>query len=77
MPRLVVPIDDADMQPRRTVELLDLLRTLWHPQVVFLLAGHEDLFFKRLHADCVEALRGSDAGVAAAGRCSAAGSGYG
>ena len=29
--RLVISIDDADMNPRRCVELLDLLRMLWAP----------------------------------------------
>ncbi|WP_147439255.1 hypothetical protein [Corallococcus sp. CA049B] len=46
--RIVIPIDDADMNPRRCVELLELLRTLWHPRVVFLLTGHSDLFLKTL-----------------------------
>ncbi|RKH74177.1 hypothetical protein D7W81_02480 [Corallococcus aberystwythensis] len=46
--RIIIPIDDADMNPRRCVELLELLRTLWHPRVVFLLTGHSDLFLKTL-----------------------------
>jgi hypothetical protein len=46
--RIIIPIDDADMNPTRCVELLDLLRTLWHPKVVFLLTGHSDLFLKTL-----------------------------
>ncbi len=43
-PCLVIPIDDADMNPARCVELLELVRSLWHPRVVFLLTGHTDLF---------------------------------
>lgn len=43
-PCFVIPIDDADMNPERGVELLELLRSLWHPRVVFLLTGDSDLF---------------------------------
>ncbi|MBL9009231.1 MAG: hypothetical protein JNJ46_33535 [Myxococcales bacterium] len=43
-PVFIVPIDDADMNPERGVELLELLRSLWHPRVVFLLTGDADLF---------------------------------
>lgn len=43
-PIFIVPIDDADMNPERGVELLDLLRSLWHPRVVFLLTGDSGLF---------------------------------
>lgn len=42
--RLVVPIDDADMNPQRCVELLEMLRVLWHPRVVFILTGDTELF---------------------------------
>lgn len=48
--RLVVPIDDADMNPQRGVELLETLRMLWHPRVVFLLTGHTELFRATLRA---------------------------
>lgn len=43
-PVFIVPIDDADMNPERGVELLELLRSLWHPRVVFLLTGDAGLF---------------------------------
>lgn len=43
-PIFIVPIDDADMNPERGVELLELLRSLWHPRVVFLLTGDAGLF---------------------------------
>jgi len=43
-PLFIVPIDDADMNPERGVELLELLRSLWHPRVVFLLTGDSGLF---------------------------------
>ena len=46
--RLVISIDDADMNPLRCAELLRLLRLLWHPRVVFMLTGHSDLFHKTL-----------------------------
>lgn len=42
-PCFVIPIDDADMNPERGVELIELLRSLWHPRVVFLLTGDSDL----------------------------------
>lgn len=43
-PVFIVPIDDADMNPERGVELLELLRSLWHPRVIFLLTGNVELF---------------------------------
>lgn len=42
-PCFVIPIDDADMNPERGVELIELLRSLWHPRVVFLMTGDIDL----------------------------------
>jgi len=47
-PLFIIPIDDADMNPQRTVELLALLRTLWHPRVAFLLTGQSELFLSTL-----------------------------
>jgi hypothetical protein len=47
--RFLLPIDDADMNPHRCVELLDLMRSFWHPRLVFLLTGETDLFIKTLH----------------------------
>ncbi len=46
--RFLLPIDDADMNPHRCVELLDLLRSFWHPRLVFLLTGDTELFIKTL-----------------------------
>jgi hypothetical protein len=43
-PLFVISIDDADMNPGRVVEVFELLRTLWHPRVAFLVAGDSDLF---------------------------------
>lgn len=43
-PLFVLAIDDADMNPRRSVELLDMMRMLWHPRVAFVLTGDSDLF---------------------------------
>lgn len=55
-PVFVVPIDDADMNPERGVKLLELLRSLWHPRVVFLLTGDAGLFrtllFNHYKRDC-------------------------
>ncbi|MBZ4422282.1 hypothetical protein [Myxococcus sp. RHSTA-1-4] len=46
--RLVLPIDDVDMNPNRCVEVLELVRFLWHPQLVFMLTGQSHLFVKML-----------------------------
>ena len=43
-PFFIVPIDDADLNPARVVELFGLLRTLWHPRVGYLLTGDSGLF---------------------------------
>lgn len=43
-PCFVIPIDDADMNPDRGIELLELLRSIWHPRVVYLLTGDSKLF---------------------------------
>jgi hypothetical protein len=44
LPLFVLAVDDADMNPRRSVELLDVLRMLWHPRLAFVLTGHSELF---------------------------------
>lgn len=49
-PIWLVPIDDADMNPGRAVELLEMLRSLHHPRVVFLLTGESGLFLDKLRA---------------------------
>jgi hypothetical protein len=49
-PFFVVPIDDADLNPGRVVELFGLLRTLWHPRVGYLLTGDSGLFERVLTA---------------------------
>jgi len=60
-PLWVIPIDDADMNPHLTKQLLYLLRTLWHPRVAYLLTGDGHLFrhLLRVHvlADMAEPLR--------------------
>lgn len=50
--RIVIPIDDVDMNPLRTTDLLDFVRTFWDPQLVFMLSGDSDLILaalKRYH----------------------------
>jgi len=49
-PLFVVAVDDADMNPERAPELLDLIRILWHPRFAFLLTGHSALFQTTLQA---------------------------
>jgi hypothetical protein len=56
-PLFVISIDDADMNPARSVELLDLVRTLWHPRVAFLLTGHTELFEEALRIQTLGVLR--------------------
>jgi hypothetical protein len=46
--RIVVPIDDIDMNPRRTGELLDFVRTFWDAQLVFVLTGDSNLILAAL-----------------------------
>lgn len=50
-PLFLLPIDDADMNPLRALELLQLLRTLYHPRLSFLLTGDTNLFLAALRAD--------------------------
>ncbi|MCY1015621.1 hypothetical protein [Pyxidicoccus sp. MSG2] len=56
--RLVLPIDDVDMNPNRCVEVLELVRFLWHPQLVFMLTGQSRLFVKMLRVSCHGLMRG-------------------
>ncbi len=49
-PLLVAPIDDADMDPQRAAELLELLRAFFHPRLVFLLTGDTTLFLTSMRA---------------------------
>ncbi len=48
LPLFLLAIDDADMHPDKAVELLDLVRTLWHPRVAFLMTGDRRLFLAKL-----------------------------
>ncbi len=48
VPLFVVSLDDADLNPRSAVELLDLLRALYHPRLAFVLTGSSDLFVTML-----------------------------
>lgn len=45
-PLFVLPVDDADMNSERAEELLEALRMLSHPRLVFLLTGDSDLFYR-------------------------------
>lgn len=65
-PLFVVPIDDADMNPGRARELLDLVRTLWHPRIAFLMTGHSNLFREVLQKELEGKAPSSAADVAAA-----------
>lgn len=43
-PLFLIAVDDADLVPHRSTEVLDLLRMLWHPRIVFLLTADSDQF---------------------------------
>jgi hypothetical protein len=58
-PLFVVGIDDADMSPHRSAELLAVTRVLRHPRLVFILTGDIDLFRSALHAHHLSLLRAS------------------
>ncbi|WP_437897134.1 hypothetical protein [Sorangium sp. So ce124] len=58
-PLFVMGIDDADMNVTKSAELLDIVRTLWHPRVVFLLTGHTELFLAALQLRTEKELSGS------------------
>ncbi|MFY0562425.1 hypothetical protein ACN28E_01170 [Archangium lansingense] len=49
-PLFVIAIDDADMNPQLGLELLELIRTLWHPRVAFVLTGDSRTFLAVLQA---------------------------
>lgn len=57
LPLFIVPIDDADMNPQRSMELIDLLQSLSHPRMAFLLTGHSDMFLSALRAHYLAMLR--------------------
>lgn len=56
-PLFVMAVDDADMDPSRSVELLDTVRMLWHPRVAFVLTGDSELFLQTLTEHCLGELR--------------------
>lgn len=60
-PVFVIFIDDADLNPGRSRDLLDLVRTLWHPRVVFILTGYTQLFLDVIDAGLRKDMPGSPA----------------
>ncbi|WP_437945939.1 hypothetical protein WME98_34380 [Sorangium sp. So ce296] len=50
VPLFIVPIDDSDMNVPRSIELITLLRTIWHPRVAFVLTGFTEMFLLALRA---------------------------
>lgn len=55
-PLIVIPIDDSDMNPEHTYNLLKMFRLLWHPRVAYLLTGHSELFLASLRSHFLGAL---------------------
>jgi hypothetical protein len=66
-PLFLVPIDDADMQPERTLELVEMLRAFKHPNALFLLTGNLELLTAALQNECFGMLRGPLRGSGGAG----------
>lgn len=60
-PFFVITIDDADMNPQRTMEIFELIRVLWHPRVGFLIAGDGGLFVTVLEEHFKRAIEMPDA----------------
>lgn len=56
-PLFVLSIDDADMNPDRAEELLEALRMLHHPRLVFLLTGDSELFYRITEEEVARTLR--------------------
>ena len=54
----LLAVDDADMNPTRTLELLESVRVLQHPQIAFLLTGDSGLFEDMLRRQYRETLCG-------------------
>lgn len=50
-PFWIIPIDDGDLSPSRTHELLLLLRVLYHPSVALVMTGNHSLFRHALTAE--------------------------
>ncbi|AKF10208.1 hypothetical protein DB32_007357 [Sandaracinus amylolyticus] len=55
-PLFVIPVDDADMNPRRIWELLSLARVLYHPRLAFIFTGDSTLFETVLRAELLAGL---------------------
>ncbi|TKD01178.1 hypothetical protein [Polyangium fumosum] len=62
-PLFVMGIDDADMNVPKAAELVDVVRTLWHPRVAFLLTGDTELFRAALHVQVEKELAVSGKGA--------------
>jgi len=54
--RIVIPIDDVDMNPQRAADLLEFVHTFWDPQLVFLLTGDSNLILDALKEHHAKAL---------------------
>jgi hypothetical protein len=63
-PLFLIAIDDADMNPARALEAAELMETLYHPRLVFLIAGHSPLFYSLLRVHFLAALREPMQGLA-------------
>lgn len=50
-PVFLFAVDDADMKPKLSMPLLQLVRELWHPRVVFLMTGDSYLFTESLRVE--------------------------
>ena len=60
-PLFLFAVDDADMKPKLSMPLLQLVRELWHPRVVFLMTGDSHLFAESLRVDVRSSRRNAPA----------------
>ena len=58
-PVFLLAIDDADLNPRKSAELLMLLRWLWHPRLAFVLTGDSALFLEMIEVQLGRAVEDS------------------
>lgn len=64
----LIAIDDADMNPGRVMECLELTQTFAHPRVAYLLTGYEDLYLVALERHFERELRRAERAKAEAQR---------
>ncbi|MBN1207648.1 MAG: hypothetical protein JXB05_22480 [Myxococcaceae bacterium] len=62
-PLFLLAVDDADMNPRLSAHLLEVIRTLYHPRLAFLLTGHSALFVEMMKQELIRDVQLDRTGV--------------